>query len=155
MGRSRTRHTYHTPVDLRISLRHLHALVSIRTAPKLPRGCEGNRSLTPVREPSHASVPHSPPWWRVVHLPSNSPRSHVSFASERPGRDFTGFNICHLMCQYGRMDIVRASPRVKVLNPGSFDGLLFMTSQLLQHSVTIRLSNVRCPRFPLSHDLSR
>ena len=45
------------------------------------------------------------------------------------------------------MDIVNARPRVKVLNPGSFDCLPFMKSQLLKHSVVIRLSNVRFPRF--------
>ena len=54
--------------------------MSIRTVPTLPRGCEGNRSLTPVRAPSRASVPHSPPWRRVDHLPSNSPKSHVFFS---------------------------------------------------------------------------
>ena len=70
------------------------------------------------------------------------------FPSECPGRDFTGFNSCHLMCQYGLMGIVSARPRVKVLNPGNFDGLMFMKSQLLKHSVVIRFSNVRCPRFP-------
>ena len=53
--------------------------MSIRTVPTLPRGCEGNRSLTPVRAPFHASVPHSPPWRRVDHLPSNSPKNHVFF----------------------------------------------------------------------------
>ncbi len=37
------------------------------------------------------------------------------------------------------MDIVSTRPRVKVLNAGSFDGLLFMKSQLLKHSVVIRL----------------
>ena len=74
---------------------------------------------------------------------------------ERSGRDFTGFDSCHLMCQYRLMGIVSARPRVKVLNPGRFDGLLFMKNQLLKPSVVIRFSNVRCPRFPLSHDLSR
>jgi hypothetical protein len=77
--RSRTRRTYRAPVDRSISLRHLHALVSIRTAPTLPRGCEGNRSLTPVRTPSRASVPHSPPCRQVDHLPSNSPTSFFFF----------------------------------------------------------------------------
>jgi hypothetical protein len=71
------------------------------------------------------------------------------------GRDFTGFHNCHLMCQYGLMGIVRARPRVKVLNPGRFDGLPFMKNQMLNHSEVNRFSNVRCPRFPLSHDLSR
>ncbi len=78
-SRSRTRRTYRAPVDRSISLRHLHALVSIHTTLTLPRGCEGNRSLTPVWAPSRASVTHSPPWWRVDHLPSNSPKSHVFF----------------------------------------------------------------------------
>ena len=32
------------------------------------------------------------------------------------------------------------------MNPGSFDCLPFMKSQLLKHSVVIRLSNVRFPR---------
>jgi hypothetical protein len=32
---------------------------------------EGNRSLTPVRAPSHRSVHHPPPWRRVAHLPSD------------------------------------------------------------------------------------
>ena len=36
--RNRTRHTYHVPVDRSISLRHLHALVSIHTSPTSPRG---------------------------------------------------------------------------------------------------------------------
>ncbi len=57
------------------------------------------------------------------------------FPSERPGRDFTRFNRCHLMCQYGHMDIDSTRSRVKVLNPGSFDGLLFMKNQLLKYSV--------------------
>ena len=43
------------------------------------------------------------------------------------------------MCQYRLMGIVSASPRVKVLNPGSFDCLSFMKSQLLKNSVVIRL----------------
>ena len=77
-----TRCTYHSPVDHSISLRHLYSLVSIHTAPTLSWVCEGNRSLTPVRTPSHASVPNSPSWRRVVHLPSNSPRIHVFFLKD-------------------------------------------------------------------------
>ena len=77
------------------------------------------------------------------------------FPSESPGRDFTGFNRCHLMCQYGLMIIVYTSPRVKVLNPGGFNSLSFMKHQLLKHSVIITLSSVRRPRSPISDDLSR
>ena len=40
---------------------------------------EGNRSLTPVRAPSHRSVHHPPPWRRVAHLPSDSLKSHCFF----------------------------------------------------------------------------
>ena len=40
---------------------------------------EGNRSLTPVRTPYLASVPHSPPWCQSTRLPSNSPKKHVCF----------------------------------------------------------------------------
>jgi hypothetical protein len=43
---------------------------------------EGNHSLTPVRSPFLESVPHSTSWlywWRVAHLPSNSPKCHVFF----------------------------------------------------------------------------
>ncbi len=42
--RSRPRRTYRAPVDRSISLRHLHALVSIRTAPTSSRG--GPRATT-------------------------------------------------------------------------------------------------------------
>ena len=44
---------------------------------------------------------------------------------------------------------------LKVLDPGGLDSLLFIKSQLLKHSVIIRLSSVPCPRFPLSRYLSR
>ena len=63
--------------------------------------------------------------------------------SDSSGRDFSGFDRCHLVCQYRLMGIVSERPRVKVLNPGSVDCLPFMKSQLLKYSVVIRLGNVR------------
>jgi hypothetical protein len=36
---------------------------------------EGNRSLTPVREPSPFESPPSLPWWRVARLPQIHPRA--------------------------------------------------------------------------------
>ena len=41
---------------------------------------EGNRSLTPVRAPSHRSVHHPPTWRRVDHIPSDSLKSHCFFS---------------------------------------------------------------------------
>ena len=40
---------------------------------------EGNRSLTPVRAPSHRSVHHPPPWRRVAHLPSDFTQEPLFF----------------------------------------------------------------------------
>ena len=45
---------------------------------------EGNRSLTPVRVPSHRYVHHPPPWRRVAHLPSDSLKSHCFFTMINP-----------------------------------------------------------------------
>ncbi len=44
-----------------------------RSRPRCTYRTEGNHSLTPVWVPSRSSVPHSPSWRWVVHLPSNSP----------------------------------------------------------------------------------
>ena len=62
----------------------VHRLIGARTTPAckcvhthradvVAGWAEGNRSLTPARASSRASVPHSPPWRRVARLPSNSP----------------------------------------------------------------------------------
>ena len=41
---------------------------------------EGNRSLTPVRVPSHRYVHHPPPWRRVAHLPSDFTQEPLFFS---------------------------------------------------------------------------
>ncbi len=42
------------------------------------RGVGRGQPLTdPVREPSLTSIPHSPSWWRVALLPSNSTKRHM------------------------------------------------------------------------------
>ena len=70
--------THTEPIHVYSRIRRNH---HCRDTPTLSRGCEGIHSLTPVRTPSHVSVPHSPPWRRVTHLPSNSTRSQVFFFS--------------------------------------------------------------------------
>ena len=55
----------------------------------------------------------------------------------------------------GRVSIVCGRSRVKILDTGSLDSLLFVKGQLFQHPVVVRLIDVCVPRFPISHDLSR
>ena len=44
---------------------------------------EGNHSLTPVRAPSHTSVHHPPPWWRVAQLTFNFTQESLFFFSQQ------------------------------------------------------------------------
>ena len=65
---------------------HLCPYTPYRRCRGVGRVTEGNHSLTPVRVPSRASVPHSLPWRRVAHLPSDSPKSHCSIFFIPPTR---------------------------------------------------------------------
>ena len=67
---------------------------------------------------------------------------------------FSPGSITDIVCQYSLVVIVCVRSRVKVLDTGSPDGLLFMKNQLLNHPVIIRLSNVCFPMFLISHNLS-
>ena len=55
--------------------------------------------------------------------------------NESSGRDFNGFDICHLVCQYRLMVIASAMSRVKVLNPGRFECVLMSKITVYYESI--------------------
>jgi hypothetical protein len=77
--------------------------------------------------------------------------------SQSASRIYARFNSLHFKGQNGRVSIVGARARIKVLSTRSWDSFFCMASQLLEHPVIVRLWNVCIPNFPAtgSHHLPR
>jgi hypothetical protein len=77
------------------------------------------------------------------------------FPSQSASKIFARFDNRHFKGQNGRVNIVGARTRVKVLHTCHRNSFLCMESQLLEHPVIVRLLSVCISNFPVSHHLSR